>query len=101
MVFLKPKHMAKRLLISPSKLTNLARDIESASLYKFHKTSLGSYLFQEHEQEILFEYYQILSFFGKKQIALKMFKEQIEHKTNEPKKPEWSHLLHNVIYHTH
>jgi hypothetical protein len=99
MKLVKPKYMAQKLGIQPSKLTILAKDIENANLYKFPKTPLGSFLFYEKNEEMLKEYQQTLWFFKRKKEALLVLERRMDlFEEEEDNKPDWDKFLGNVVY---
>jgi len=96
---IKPKDMADLIGVKPSQVTNLAKDIENANLYRFSKTPFGSFLFYEHEAELLKEYNMTFYFFKKKKIALEMIENRLEMLIKiEEEKPYWVGLLVNAVY---
>lgn len=99
MVILKPKDIAEKLNTKPEKVSKFASDIESAQLYLFAKTPLGSFQFQEDDVAILKEYADLMYFFNRKKEALEMLNHQIQENSMENKKrPSWSHLLLNAKF---
>jgi len=99
MLLLKPKDMATHLNTPPDKISILAKDIETANIYSFEKTALGSFLFKEKDIEILKEYRDLTYFFQKKKEALAMLDQYIKSKPLEKEtKPSWANLLFNAKF---
>lgn len=96
MLLLKPKDVAKKLNTPPDKISLLAHDIESACIYTFPKTALGSFLFEEKDVIILKEYHDLIYFFRKKKEALHMLDQQLPFLLEEDElHPKWSKHLYN------
>lgn len=99
MLFLKPKDIAQTLNTPPDKISGLAQDIEQARLYTFHRTPLGSFLFEEKDIAILKEYQDLLFFFQRKKEALEMLEHELSYRFEEGDNVYgWTRYLHNAKY---
>lgn len=100
MTFLKPKDVAKTLNTPPDKVSAFAQDIEEARLYTFHRTPLGSYLFQEQDIRILKEYQDLLVFFQRKKEALQILDQEMQYLFGEQGDEhfDWTRHLYNAKY---
>lgn len=98
MVFLKPKDVAKTLNAPPDKVSVFAQDIEQARLHTFHRTPLGSYLFEEKDLRILKEYHDLMFFFQRKKEALEMLHQEMAELSDEQEETTlaWTRHLHNA-----
>lgn len=98
MIFLKPKDIAKTLNTPPDKISVFAHDIEQARLHTFHRTPLGSYLFQEKDIVILKEYHDLMYFFQRKKDALEMLHAEMKEFVDEQDDETlaWTRYLHNA-----
>lgn len=96
---LKPKDVANKIGITPSKVSVLAQEIEASQLYSFTKTPLGSFLFFEKDIELLKEYSYIRVFFREKNERFQMLKHKIEELSLiEEEKPDWMKHLKNARF---
>lgn len=94
---IKPKEMARFLNISPARLSKYADEIEMVKVYRFNRTPLGSFLFEEDDYEILREYIQIANFFGRKKDTMEMFKQSVGDKYRSRDLPHWMRLMRNAV----
>ena len=84
-MYLKPKDMGEKLRLPATKVSSLAKDLESSGCCVFRKTPLGSFLFEEKDFLVLKHYSDTLYFFKRKRHAIEMLKEQLDQQQEEEK----------------
>lgn len=95
---IKINEMARYLQVDPAKLSQHAEEIEATKVYKFGRTPLGSFLFDEDDYEVLKDYLQVAAFFGRKRETMDMFRQISETKYRIKSRPDWMKHMPNAFF---